>query len=430
MKKKISLLEEFGYNTDKKNINPSNYEIVNDKDKVLKIKDNIVKELYKNSIFDEYSVNEFIKDTDINELDKEYLKELVYNDIYGSGPLFSLFNDKNINDIMINGCNDVYIGIDGQTIKEENIKFIDDDHLIRIINNLIKYSNKELNSATPMINCRLKDGSKLSAVIKPISVKGPVVVIKKPMNDLVTIDNLIGSGELTPYMARFLEACVIGKLNIIVTGTSGSGKTTLLNVLSSFIPDYERIITIEDVSELKLSQSNVISLEKVNYDNINNLDLINIGYNMNPDRLIIGEIEGKESSTILDIISSGINGILMSINSQDSVKCLYNLRKYISLERTDYSLDKIDRDILNSIDIVISLDKLSNGRRKITSISELTINKDKLMLKDIFVFKNSEKDLNGSFIRYDFYPDVVKKLKSRGITDIDYIFSNIGDNNE
>ena len=151
---------------------------------------------------------------------------------------------------------------------------------------------------------------------------------------------------------------------------------------------------------------------------------------MNPDRLIIGEIEGKESSTILDIISSGINGILMSINSQDSVKCLYNLRKYISLERTDYSLDKIDRDILNSIDIVISLDKLSNGRRKITSISELTINKDKLMLKDIFVFKNSKKDLNGSFIRYDFYPDVVKKLKSRGITDIDYIFSNIGDNNE
>ena len=287
MKKRISLLEEFGYNTDKKNINPSNYEIVNDKDKVLKIKDNIVKELYKNSIFDEYSVNEFIKDTDISELDKEYLKELVYNDIYGSGPLLSLFNDKNINDIMINGCNDVYIGIDGQTIKEENIKFIDDDHLIRIINNLIKYSNKELNSDTPMINCRLKDGSKLSAVIKPISVKGPVVVIKKPMNDLVTIDNLIGSGELTPYMARFLEACVIGKLNIIVTGTSGSGKTTLLNVLSSFIPDYERIITIEDVSELKLSQSNVISLEKVNYDNINNLDLINIGYNMNPDRLII-----------------------------------------------------------------------------------------------------------------------------------------------
>ena len=261
MKKRISLLEEFGYNTDKKNINPSNYEIVNDKDKVLKNKDNIVKELYKNSIFDEYSVNEFIKDTDISELDKEYLKELVYNDIYGSGPLLSLFNDKNINDIMINGCNDVYIGIDGQTIKEENIKFIDDDHLIRIINNLIKYSNKELNSDTPMINCRLKDGSKLSAVIKPISVKGPVVVIKKPMNDLVTIDNLIGSGELTPYMARFLEACVIGKLNIIVTGTSGSGKTTLLNVLSSFIPDYERIITIEDVSELKLSQSNVISLE-------------------------------------------------------------------------------------------------------------------------------------------------------------------------
>ena len=213
---------------------------------------------------DEFVIREIDKTLegyDLSNVERSYIYNLIDNEINGYGPITDLLEDEAITEIMVNGKNEIYIEMDGKVIKDDSVSFINDDHIIRTIQRMIQPFGRTIDAANPMVDARLKDGSRLNAIIPPLSLKGPVLTIRKFKDELANIDDFLRMGTLTPYMARFLEACVHAKLNMIICGGTGSGKTTLLNVLSSFIGNHERIITIEDAAELRLKQEHVISLE-------------------------------------------------------------------------------------------------------------------------------------------------------------------------
>ncbi len=403
MKRRVSLLDAFGIEDEKDNSDSS---VVYDNNSLSdKIKNDYIKYIMENKLSLEDSYEEYIKDYDLSDLDKSNLYNLIGEELKDFGPLTELMNDKNITEIMINGPDEIYIVINGQMIKEDNITFINEEHVIRTIKSLVTIKDELV------IDTKLDDGSIVKAILPPLSIKGPILVIKKVSKGNVNMDDLIGVGMLTPYMARFLESCVLGKLNILISGSMQSGKTTLTNVLSSFIYNKERIITIESNDELSIKQDNVIRLS----ENTNNLN--KLIYDLRPDRLVIDEYNSNNISYLFESGMIGVNSI-GTIKAKDGISALKRIK-------TLTNLNNIDDLILDNIDLVVNVERLSNGRIKVSSISELCKSKNnEVMLKDIFVFKKE----NGSFIRYDFYPDVVKKLKTRGINNIDYIFENPGDN--
>lgn len=404
MKRRVSLLDAFGI-VEEKNSLTDNYEMLDNNKLLETLKNNIMKHIMNDNLSLDESYNECIKDFDLSDLDKSSLYNLVSDELKGFGPLTELMNDKNITEIMVNGPDEIYIFINGQIIKEENVSFINKEHIIRTINGLVK--TNELS-----INTKLEDGSIIKAVLPPLSLNGPILVIKKVSKGNVNIDDLIGVGMLTPYMARFLESCVLGKLNILISGSFQSGKTTLTNVLSNFIYNKERIITIENNGELNLKQDNVIRLSSIE-------KLDKFIFDLRPDRLVI---DGYNKDNLEYFFESGFIGVssIGTITAKDGISALKRIK-------TLTNLNNIDDLILDNIDLVVNVERLSNGRIKVSSISELCKSKNnEVMLKDIFVFKKE----SGSFIRYDFYPDVVNKLKTRGINNIDYIFENPGDNDE
>ena len=404
MKRRVSLLDTFGI-VEEKNSLTDNYEMLDNNKLLETLKNNIMKHIMNDNLSLDESYNECIKDFDLSDLDKSNLYNLVSDELKGFGPLAELMNDKNITEIMVNGPDEIYIVINGQIIKEENVSFINNEHIIRTINGLV--DTNELS-----INTKLEDGSIIKAVLPPLSLNGPILVIKKVSKGNVNIDDLIGVGMLTPYMARFLESCVLGKLNILISGSFQSGKTTLTNVLSNFIYNKERIITIENNWELNLKQDNVIRLR-------NNEKLDKFIFDLRPDRLVIDEYNKDNLGYFFESGFIGVSSI-GTITAKDGISALKRIK-------TLTNLNNIDDLILDNIDLVVNVERLSNGRIKVSSISELCKSKNnEVMLKDIFVFKKE----SGSFIRYDFYPDVVNKLKTRGINNIDYIFENPGDNDE
>ena len=404
MKKRVSLLDAFGIEDEKDNSDSS---VVYDNNSLLdKIKNDYIKYIMENNLNLEDSYEEYIKDFDLSDLDKSSLYNLVSDELKGFGPLTELMNDKNITEIMVNGPDEIYIVINGQMIKEDNITFINEEHIIRTIKSLVT-TKDEL-----VIDTKLDDGSIVKAILPPLSIKGPILVIKKVSKGNVNMDDLIGVGMLTPYMARFLESCVLGKLNILISGSFQSGKTTLTNVLSNFIYNKERIITIENNGELNLKQDNVIRLSSIE-------KLDKFIFDLRPDRLVIDEYNKDNLGYFFESGLIGVSSIGI-ITAKDGISALKRIK-------TLTNLNNIDDLILDNIDLVVNVERLSNGRIKVSSISELCKSKNnEVMLKDIFVFKKE----SGSFIRYDFYPDVVNKLKTRGINNIDYIFENQGDNDE
>ena len=264
--KKNSWLEEFEFDTktNKKEFQGSisDYDVFKDKKLLDKFRDTIIQELIDNQIPDDKLLTQYINEEidiitegyDLSNLERSYLFNLIENEINGFGPITELLDDENVTEIMVNSPSEIYIEVDGQLIKDETISFINDAHIIRTIQRIVQPLGRTIDSANPMVDSHLPDGSRINAIIPPLSLKGPVLTIRKFKKNMDNIDSLIGNGTLTPYMARFLQACVEAKLNIVVCGGTGSGKTTLLNILSNFIGPHERIITIEDAVELKLKQ--------------------------------------------------------------------------------------------------------------------------------------------------------------------------------
>lgn len=418
----------------------NDYDAFPNKKLLDELRNKIIQNLIDHNINKVSSIEEFIKKEidetidgyDLTNLERSYLYNLIDNEINGYGPLTELLSDKEITEIMVNGSNEIYIELDGTLIRDTSISFINDDHIIRTIQRMIQPLGRTIDTANPMVDARLADGSRLNAVIPPLSLKGPVLTIRKFKEELANIDDFLRTGTLTPYMARFLEACVQAKLNIIICGGTGGGKTTLLNVLSSFIGHDERIITIEDAAELKLEQEHVISLETrlTNYEGEGEItirDLVINSLRMRPDRIIVGEVRGKEAFDMLQAMNTGHSGSLTTMHANSPIDALNRLETMILMAGMEIPIPALREYIENAIDIVVHIQRLSDGKRKVTSICEVDgFDGDMIRLKEIFGFHQtgvlSNHEVVGEFALHDFIPMVYEKIKARGIDTLQDIF--------
>lgn len=438
---KKSLIEAFEIEKREINENISNdYDVFKDKDLLDDLRSKIIESIIDKRIPNDKNTKEFINEEidkciegyDLTNLERSHIFNMIDDEINGKGPLGELLKDKNITEIMVNGPKEIYVEIDGRLIRDDSVSFINDEHIVRTVQRLIQPLGRTIDSSNPMVDSRLEDGSRINAVIPPLSVRGPVVTIRKFKDEMTNIDELLRIGTLTPYMARFLNAAVLGKLNIIVCGGTGSGKTTLLNILSGFIEDSERIITIEDAAELRLHQSHVISLETrtVNYKSDSEVtirDLVKNALRMRPDRIVVGECRGKEAFDMLQAMNTGHDGSLTTLHANGVVDALNRLETMVLMSGLEIPIKAVREYIENAIDLVINIERMSDGKRKITNISEVIgIENGEIILEPIFEFvqhgltKNGEVD--GEFILIKRKPKVYDVMVSKGINTLDDIF--------
>lgn len=350
----------------------------------------------------------------------------------GYGPITELLGDDSVTEIMVNGPDSIYVEVDGKITKEDTISFINDKHIIRTIQRIVQPLGRTIDAANPMVDARLRDGSRLNAVIPPLSLKGPVLTIRKFAKNLENVDDLLLKGALTNDMAIFLEACVKAKLNIIISGGTGTGKTTLLNILSSFIGCDERIITIEDAAELRLQQNHVISLETrtTNYEGEGEVtirDLVRNSLRMRPDRIIVGEVRGKEAFDMMQAMNTGHEGSITTLHANGPIDALNRLETMILMNEMSIPVGAVRGYIENAIDIIIQIDRLTDGRRKITSISEVNgIRDGNILVREIFCYEQHDTlddgEVVGDFTKKRGVPKIYDKIKRRGIDSVDKIF--------
>ena len=392
-----NFLDEFALQNNKtsKEVYKSDYDAFENKELLDELRNKIIQNLIDHNVLHHGTMDEFIHEQinqtlegyDLSNIERSYIYNLIDNEINGYGPITDLLEDKNITEIMVNGKDEIYIEVDGHVIKDDTVSFINEDHIVRTIQRMIQPLGRTIDTANPMVDARLKDGSRLNAVLPPLSLKGPVLTIRKFKDELATIDDFLRTGTLTPYMARFLEACIQAKLNIIICGGTGSGKTTLLNVLSSFIHEDERIITIEDAAELRLKQKHVISLETrlVNYEGTGEVtirDLVINSLRMRPDRIIVGEVRGKEAFDMLQAMNTGHTGSLTTMHANSPADALNRLETIILMAGMEIPIPAIREYIENAIHLVVNVERLSDGKRKVTSICEVVgFEKDMIQLK-------------------------------------------------
>ena len=436
-----SLTEIFNFqNKNIKEAPLTDYDIFPDKKLLDELRKKIIEHLIDKEVPEGKDMEDFINENideclegyDLSNIERSHIFNLIDDEINGLGPISELLTDNNITEIMVNGPKDVYLEIDGKLVKDNSVSFINDDHIIRTIQRLIGPLGRTIDSSNPMVDSRLADGSRINAVIPPLSVNGPVITIRKFKRNMTSIDDLLRVGTLTAEMATFLEAAVQGKLNIIVCGGTGSGKTTLLNILSSFIGNNERIITIEDAAELKLEQEHVISLETrtENYNNnsaITIRDLVINALRMRPDRIIVGECRGKEAFDMLQAMNTGHDGSLTTLHANGVVDALNRLETMVLMSGMDIPINAIREYIENAIDLVINIERMHDGKRKITNISEVVgFDNDMIKLNPIFEFVQKgltdKGEENGEYIKTKKEPYVYKVLTSRGITKINNMF--------
>ena len=438
-----TFIDEFEVEVDTKNINDvPDYDAFTNKELLDYLRNKIIQNLIDNNKDNKINFDSFVKKEidkslegyDLSVIERSYLYNLIDNEINGYGPITELLDDPSITEIMVNGINDIYIELDGKLIKDDSVSFINNNHIIRTIQRLIQPIGRTIDTSNPMVDARLSDGSRLNAIIEPLSLNGPVLTIRKFRKELATIDDFLRNGTMTPYMARFIEACVKSKMNIIVCGGTGSGKTTLLNVMSSFIGNKERIITIEDAAELKLEQEHVISLEtrNANYEGTGEItirDLVINSLRMRPDRIIVGEVRGKEAFDMLQAMNTGHEGSMTTLHANSPKDSLNRLETMVLMAGTEIPIKAIREYIENAIDIVINISRLTDGKRKVTSISEVVgFEGDEIKLNEIFAFKQTGVTLDGQvlgeFVLNKATPMIYEKLKSRGISNLEDIFEN------
>lgn len=434
-----NLLEAFNIKQTKEKRETVDYLVFKDKNLLEEFRTRILSDLsdkgFTNEIISGELINQEINDItygyDLTTQERNYLYNLIDGEVNGFGPLTELLTDDNINEIMVNSPNEIYIETEGSIKKDSTVSFINDKHIIRTIERLIAPSGKTIDINNPMVDARLENGSRINAIIPPLS-KNPIITIRKFKKNIIDMDTLIGNGSLTPYMARFLSAAVKARLNIIISGGAGSGKTTLLNILGDFIPENERIITIEDVLELNLKQNHVVSLETKtsNYDGIGEVkirELVRNSLRMRPDRIIIGEIRGQEAFDLLQAMNTGHDGSLTTLHANGPKDALNRLETMVLMDGLEIPISAMREYINNAIDLVVHIERLRDGRRKITNISEVIDVKDgELILKEIFSFKttgiNESGIVQGEFKGIQTKPECLKKINDSGDLEINEIF--------
>ena len=354
----------------------------------------------------------------------EQLIETVVSEVRGFGPLEMLLADDGISEIMVNGPHQVIIERNGK-LREAPIRFADGEHIMRIIEKIIAPLGRRLDEAVPMVDARLPDGSRVNAIIPPLAVGGPYLTIRKFSTDPLTDEDLIRFDSMSAQMRDFLELCVRGKLNVMVSGGTGSGKTTTLNVLSSFIPPGERIITIEDAAELQLQQDHVLSLESrpPNLEGTGEItirDLVRNSLRMRPDRIIVGEVRGGEALDMLQAMNTGHEGSLSTAHTNGPRDCLARLETMVLMAGTELPAHAIRQQISGAIDLIVHQDRMRDGSRKITYITEVQrMEGDEIITQDLFTLKHHGVDDDGRLIvehrPMGVQPLFVDKLAAEGV---------------
>jgi pilus assembly protein CpaF len=323
--------------------------------------------------------------------DKAQLIQDVSDDILGYGPIDPLLRDDDVSEIMCNGPNSVYVERAGRLAKDP-VTFVDESHLRRIIDKIVGQVGRRIDESTPMCDARLPDGSRVNAIISPLTIGGPFLTIRKFKADPLQIDDLIRFGTLDANAARFLQACVLGRLNIIVSGGTGTGKTTTLNVLSSFIPESERIVTIEDAKELQLHQDHVLCLESrppniEGRGQVTIRDLVKNSLRMRPDRIVVGECRAGEALDMLQAMNTGHDGSLTTVHANTPRDTLSRLETLTLMAGFDLPVRAIREQMASAIDVIIQIGRLRDGSRRVTHITEVQgMEGDVITLQDIFMF--------------------------------------------
>lgn len=357
--------------------------------------------------------------------DREPLAQEMYNDILGYGPIQELVDSDEYSEIMVNGPNQIYVEHKGK-LKLTDIKFRDEEHLMNTIDRIVSAVGRHIDEASPMVDARLPDGSRVNVIIPPLSLVGAVLTIRKFGKKPITAKQLVEWGSLSPKMLNFLEACVKGKLNIIVSGGTGSGKTTLLNVLSSYIPSDERIVTIEDSAEVQLHQDHVVTLESrpANIEGkgaITIRDLVVNALRMRPDRIIVGEVRSKETLDMLQAMNTGHDGSLTTTHANSPRDAVSRLETMVMMGGVELPSKAIRDQIASAIDLIVQQSRLRDGTRKVVSVTEVTgMEGNVVQMQDIFKYEHTgETGVDGKFIG-DFVatgiiPNALEKIRENGV---------------
>ena len=363
------------------------------------------------------------EDVKVSPLERRRFLQEMLQDILGYGPLDPLLEDESISEIMCNAFDNIWIERDGK-LEATEASFTDDDQYRQVIEKIVSAVGRRIDESAPMVDARLPDGSRVNAIVPPLAIHGPVLTIRKFAADPYTVKDLINFGSFTLDLAVVLEACVRGKLNVLVSGGTGTGKTTTLNVLSAFIPDGERIVTIEDSAELQLQQPHVISLEArppnaEGSGEVRIRDLVRNALRMRPDRIVVGEVRGAEALDMLQAMNTGHEGSMTTVHANSPRDALSRLETMVLMSGYDLPVRAIREQVRSALHLIMQLERMPDGRRVVTSVAEVQgIEGDTILLQDVFRYqpKNTENERGGGeLVPTGLRPHFLERLSEAGI---------------
>ncbi len=334
---------------------------------------------------------------------RKQIFDQVLNDLLGFGPIQSLLEDDAVTEIMVNGPKKVFVEKKG-ILTKTNVTFDDDDHVLRIIDRIILPLGRHVDADFPTVDARLPDGSRVNAVVRPVAIDGPSITIRKFSKDKLQVEDLINFGSLTRAMSEFLQACVKARFNIIISGGTGSGKTTLLNVMSGFIPESERIITIEDAAELQLQQDHVMRMETkvADADGLHAVsirELVKNSLRMRPDRIVVGEVRGGEALDMLQAMNTGHDGSLTTVHANTPRDAISRIETLVLMAGMDLPLKVVRQQVSSAVDLIVQQTRLKDGQRKVTAVTEVAgMEGDVIVLSDIFKFNQEGVTTDGKVL--------------------------------